>query len=60
MRVQGRVGTALIQLCKRKGCEVFATAGSEEKLSYMREQGADHVIYYRKHDYAVEVKRLLG
>jgi NADPH:quinone reductase-like Zn-dependent oxidoreductase len=56
----GGVGTALIQLCKRKGCEVFATAGSEEKLSYMREQGADHVIDYRKHDYAVEVKRLLG
>jgi len=56
----GGVGTALIQLCKRKGCEVFATAGSEDKLNYMREQGADHVIDYRKHDYAVEVNRLLA
>jgi NADPH2:quinone reductase len=56
----GGVGTALIQLCKRKGCEVFATAGSNEKLTYMEDQGADHVINYRTQDYETEVKRILN
>jgi NADPH2:quinone reductase len=56
----GGVGTALIQLCKRKGCEVFATAGSAEKLEYMREQGADHVINYREEDYEDKIKSILG
>lgn len=51
----GGVGTALIQLCKLQGCEVFSNAGSDEKLSYMEEQGADHVLNYRKQDYAVEI-----
>ena len=56
----GGVGTALIQLCKRKGCEVFATAGSNEKLTYMKDQGADHVINYRTQEYEAEVKRILN
>lgn len=56
----GGVGTALIQLCKLKGCEVFATAGSKEKLDYMKSQGADHVINYREQDYEAEVKKVLG
>lgn len=56
----GGVGTALIQLCKRLGCEVFATAGSPEKLEYMRNQGADHVINYRSEDYAEVIKKQLG
>lgn len=56
----GGVGTALIQLCKLKGCEVFATAGSSEKLDYMKKLGADHVINYRKSDYESAVKKILG
>lgn len=56
----GGVGTALIQLCKLKGCEVFATAGSQEKLDYMKSHGADHVINYRNSDYENEVQKLLG
>ena len=47
----GGVGTALIQLCKMQGCTVIANAGSDEKLQYMLDQGADHVINYRKEDY---------
>lgn len=54
----GGVGTALIQLCKLKGCEVFSNAGSDKKLDYMKEQGADHVLNYRKFDYAVEIPKL--
>lgn len=56
----GGVGTALIQICKRRGCEVFATAGSEAKLQYMRDQGADHVINYRSEDYEEKIKSILG
>ncbi len=56
----GGVGTGLIQLCKLKGCEVFATAGSSEKLTYMQEQGADHVINYREEDYANYIQTRLG
>ena len=56
----GGVGTALIQLCKLKGCEVFSNAGSDFKLDYMREQGADHVMNYRKNDYAEEIPKLLS
>lgn len=56
----GGVGTALIQLCKLRGCEIFANAGSDEKLAYMSEQGADHVINYRKADYAEVIKSKVG
>lgn len=56
----GGVGTALIQLCKLKGCEVFATAGSPEKMEYMKEQGADHTINYRTQDYTSVIQKQLG
>jgi len=48
----GGVGTALIQLCKLKGCFVIATAGSNDKLMYMKNLGADEVINYRESDYS--------
>ncbi len=56
----GGVGTALIQLCKHKKCEIFATAGSKEKLDYMKKQGADHVINYREKEYEEEIGSLLN
>ena len=56
----GGVGTALIQLCKLKGCEVFGNAGSDLKLDYMKSQGADHFINYRKESYDKVVKQILG
>lgn len=55
----GGVGSALIQLCKLKGCEVFATAGSQEKLDYMKSIGADHVINYREEDYGAAIRKIL-
>ncbi|MGV6860958.1 MAG: zinc-binding dehydrogenase [Putridiphycobacter sp.] len=55
----GGVGTALIQLCKLKGCKVFANAGSPEKLTYIKNQGADFAINYRTEDYEVEIKKVL-
>lgn len=56
----GGVGTALIQLCKMKGCIVFATAGSAQKLEYMRSLGADFVINYRQEDYEQAVQKNLA
>ena len=56
----GGVGTALIQLCKLKGCTVIATAGSKEKIDYVKKQGADYAINYRQSDYVDEVNKILG
>ncbi|RED93175.1 zinc-binding dehydrogenase [Marinoscillum furvescens] len=54
----GGVGTALVQLLKRKGCVLFGTAGSEEKLQYLRDLGVDHPINYREEDYQQKIENL--
>jgi NADPH2:quinone reductase len=56
----GGVGTALIQLCKHIGCEVFSTAGSDAKLQYLRELGVDHPINYQTQDFEKEVRAVSG
>ncbi|QQR90471.1 MAG: zinc-binding dehydrogenase [Myxococcales bacterium] len=54
----GGVGMAAIQLCRTiEGVELFGTA-SAAKRAMIREAGCDHVIDYRKIDYADEIKRL--
>ena len=55
----GGVGTALIQLAKMKGCTVIGTVGSDKKMAYIKETGADHAINYRKEDFAQAVPQLL-
>lgn len=52
----GGIGSFAIQLCKALGAEVAVTAGSEEKLEYCRELGADIGINYRTQDFAEELK----
>lgn len=54
----GGVGTALIQLLKSKGCVIFGTAGSDEKLDYIKSQGVDYPINYRKVDYLQAIRDL--
>lgn len=54
----GGVGTALVQMAKNKGCVIFGTAGSAEKLDYLREQGVTYPINYRSTDFAKEIKKL--
>jgi NADPH:quinone reductase-like Zn-dependent oxidoreductase len=56
----GGVGTLLVQLAKRRGCVVYGTAGSDEKLDYLRRLGVDHPINYRREDFAVAVRRVRG
>ncbi|MEM9175834.1 MAG: zinc-binding dehydrogenase [Myxococcota bacterium] len=46
----GGVGSAAIQLAKATGAKVIATAGSEAKLAFCRELGADVAINYRDGD----------
>lgn len=54
----GGVGLAAIQLAKRAGATVFATASSDAKLARLREFGLDHGINYRTHDLVIEARRL--
>ena len=54
----GGVGLLLVQLAKRAGARVIATAGSHEKIELAREAGADEVINYNEQDFEVETRRL--
>lgn len=56
----GGVGQLVIQLAKRLGAEVFATAGSAAKLEIARARGADHVINYRENDFREIVMDVTG
>jgi NADPH2:quinone reductase len=56
----GGVGTALIQIAKWKGCKVYACAGSDAKLEYLKQQGADEVLNYRKHDFEKKLIYIRG
>ena len=54
----GGTGQVLVQWAKRLGLEVFATAGSEEKVQFVQSLGADHVINYSTQNFATEVLRI--
>lgn len=56
----GGVGTALVQLAKRRGAVVYGTAGSDDKLTYLKTLGVDHPINYRRINFADEVRRIRG
>ncbi|KAK7076115.1 Prostaglandin reductase 1, partial [Halocaridina rubra] len=43
----GAVGSLVIQIAKLKGCKVIAFAGSDEKVTYCKEIGADHAFNYK-------------
>ncbi|KAF9530259.1 alcohol dehydrogenase [Crepidotus variabilis] len=46
----GPVGSLVVQLAKIEGLKVIASAGSEEKLQFMRDLGADVVFNYKTTD----------
>lgn len=54
----GGTGALLVQMAKRQGARVIATAGSPAKAAIARAAGADEVILYRDLDFEAEVKRL--
>lgn len=52
------VGVAAIQLAKRAGATVLATASSDERLEQLKPLGLDHGINYRRDDVAKSVMKL--
>ncbi|CAO2842701.1 unnamed protein product [Amaranthus hypochondriacus] len=50
------IGTFAIQIAKYYGAKVFVTAGSEEKLAFCKDIGADVCINYKTEDFVARVK----
>jgi NADPH2:quinone reductase len=56
----GGVGLAAIQMAKRAGATVLATASSDDKLARLKEFGLDQGINYKAGDFVAEARRLTG
>tara|TARA_R110002050_G_scaffold290260_1_gene443779 strand:+ start:108502 stop:109524 length:1023 start_codon:yes stop_codon:yes gene_type:complete len=56
----GGVGHGLIQYAKHLGCEVIATAGSEEKINYLKTLGVDMAINYLSVDFKETLESQFG
>jgi NADPH2:quinone reductase len=56
----GGTGRLLVQIAKRRGAEVVATAGTAEKADLARSAGADHVINYSETDLIEGVEAAIG
>jgi len=54
----GGVGLIACQWAKHLGCTVIGTVGSHDKEALARENGCDHVIFYREEDFAARVKEI--
>jgi NADPH2:quinone reductase len=54
----GGVGLIACRWAKHLGATVIGTVGSEEKAKLARDNGCDHVILYRKEDFAARVKEI--
>jgi NADPH2:quinone reductase len=54
----GGVGSLLVQMAKKLGARVIATAGTQEKAQLARNAGADECIVYTEADFETETKRL--
>ena len=54
----GGVGLLLVQMARRAGARVLATAGTDEKAALARQAGAHEVIVYTREDFAAETERL--
>ncbi len=56
----GGVGQAAIQIARRLGLEIFATAGTKDKRRLLRDLGAHHVMNSRTLTFADEILDLTG
>lgn len=54
----GGVGLILTQWARHLGATVIGTVGSPEKAELARSYGCDHVIEYRREDFATRVKEI--
>jgi NADPH2:quinone reductase len=56
----GGVGQATVQLARAHGCTVIGTAGSEDGLALVREQGAHHAVRHGTPTAMDEIRALTG
>ena len=56
----GGVGTAAVQLARARGLRVFGTAGSDEGLKLVREQGAHEVFDHRASEHFEQIMKATG
>ncbi len=56
----GGVGIAAIQLAKRAGATVIATASSDDRLERLKEFGLDHGVNYAHDDWVDKVRAITG
>ncbi len=45
------IGTMGLQMAKAWGCETYSTAGTEEKVDFLKKLGADHVLNYKEYNF---------
>ncbi|MGY4708724.1 sulfolipid-1 biosynthesis phthioceranic/hydroxyphthioceranic acid synthase [Mycolicibacterium sp. CBM1] len=53
----GGVGQAAIAIARAAGAEIFATAGSEGRRQWLRDNGVEHVYDSRSVSFATEIRR---
>lgn len=56
----GGVGSAAVQLARQAGANIVATAGSPEKVDFVKRLGVGTVVNYRMEDFAEVVKAASG
>ncbi|MFF9349376.1 SDR family NAD(P)-dependent oxidoreductase [Streptomyces sp. NPDC014734] len=56
----GGLGLAALQVARRAGATVIATAGTEEKRRHLRDLGVTHVFDSRRLDWAAQVRAATG
>jgi len=56
----GGVGTAAVQLARAAGLTVFGTAGTDNGLKVVKDQGAHHVLNHSSEGYLDELMKLTG
>jgi len=56
----GGVGSAAVQIARAQGMRVIGTAGTEDGLRLVREQGAHHALNHRDADYMKQIPALTG
>jgi myxalamid-type polyketide synthase MxaB len=56
----GGVGLAAIQIAQQIGAEIYCTAGSDEKRTFLHDLGVKHVLSSRSLAFADEIMRLTG
>ena len=56
----GGVGLAAVQLARKAGAEIFATAGNPQKRAFLESLGVQHVMDSRSLDFAEQIREKTG